>query len=266
MTFFLVMFGIYFTMFNLFWGDPDYSLVLSNVTIVLLITIPIITMRLLSEERKSKTDQLILTSPVKVSSFVLGKYLSAFTLFSIITLITILQPLVLSTFTNLPVAKIVGGYIGVLLLGSTFIAIGLFLSSIAENQIVSALTTFGVFLFILYMDSIGLLVPKERKASIIFACILALIIGIIIYSSIKNVYISVFVTLILLGIILVIYIANPIIYDGFTSKFFSWFSLVKRYSNFSRGIFDLSSVVYYLSFSTVFVFLTIQKVEKRRWN
>ena len=266
MAYFLVMFGFFFLMLNLLPGNPDYSQVLSNITLIILFGVPLITMRLLTEETKLKTDQLILTSPIKVSGFVVGKFLAAVAVFSLTTLITVLQPLALRTFGSLPVAKIAGGYIGVLLLGTTFIAIGLFLSSLTENQIVAAIATFAVFLFLLCIDCIVQALPKDRNSSVVFACILAILIAGIIYIAIKDVYISGIVGV--LGVIgvLAVYFIKREAYDGFIARIFNWFSLMNRYYDFSMGIFDLGSVIYYLSFSTIFVFLTIQMVEKRRWN
>lgn len=266
MTFYLVFFGIYFTLYNLLYRNPDYSLVISNALIMLVISIPVITMRLLSEERRTKTDQLILTCPVKVSDFVVGKYLAALALFCITTLLTVLQPLALSTFGALPVAKILGSYIGLILLASTFIAIGLFMSSVTENQIVAAILTIVIFLLMALIDSLAQALPKDRFTAIIFACVVIAIIATILYFTIRNIYVTGIIAVIGFALLAAVYFINPILLDGFVAKFFSWFSLIQRYSNFSLGVFDLSSVVYYISFSTIFVFLSIQQVEKKRWS
>jgi len=266
MAFFFILFGIYFSIICLGMGASDYSYVLGSVSIALIIGIPIITMRLLTEETKLKTDQLILTSPVSVTDYVLGKYLAALALFAITIGITILQPISLGFFGALPVAKIIGSYIGYLFLGATFISIGLFVSSLTENQVVSALVTFAALIVVLLMDGIIQVLPKDRRSAIIFALLLIVVLAILFYNAINNIYISAIVGVIGFIIIGTLYFVNPLIFDGFTTKFFGWFSLMKRYDAFSKGIFDLSGVIYYISFSVLFVFLTIRKIEKKRWS
>lgn len=267
MAFFLVMFGIYFSLINILYGNPDYTYVLSNITTILLLGVPILTMRLLSEEKKLKTDQLILTAPINTSGYVLGKFLAALALFLITTLLTFLQPLALSTFGVLPWAKILGGYFGMILLGATFISIGLFISALTENQIVSAIASFAAFMVILYMDNIKQIVPADVTSSVIFLAILIIIIGGVIYNSTKNKVVSALISVLGLAGVAVGYFIKPTIYEGFIVNFLEWFSLINRYfSGFYMGILDFSTVVYYISFTTVFVFLTIQVVEKRRWS
>lgn len=267
MAFFLGMFGFYFTIINIFNGLPDYTYVLSNITMVILIGIPILTMRLLSEEKRSKTDQLILTAPVHTSSYIIAKYLAAYALFAITTLLTMLQPLALSSFGPLPWAKILGGYLGVLLLGGTFIAIGLFISALTENQIVSAIGSFGVFMVVIYMDNFTQMVPKDRKSSIIFLVVLVILVSLVFLNATKHKVASALVALTGFLGIFITYMIKPAVFDGFIVNFLGWFSLLNRYnSGFFVGILDISTVVYYISFIVVFVFMTIQIVEKRRWS
>lgn len=267
MAFFLGMFGFYFTVFSVFYGKADYTFVLSNITLVILLGVPLLTMRLLSEEKRSKTDQLILTAPVHTSGYILGKYLAAYTLFIVTTLLTVLQPLALSLFGSLPWPKIIGGYIGVLLLGGTFIAIGLFISALTENQIIAAIGSFGVFMAVLYMDNLTQMVPRDRTSSIVFCVILVIIIALAFLNATKHKVASAILALLGFAGILLAYTINPAIFDGFIINFLGWFSLLGRYNaGFFVGVLDISTVVYYISFIIVFVFMTIQVVEKRRWS
>ena len=266
MSFFLIMSGIYFAIMNLMSGNPNYNIVLNSITMILLIGVPIITMRLLSEETKQKTDQLVLTSPLRLSGIVLGKYFAALALFAVTLLITGIQPVIISLFGSLPVGEVLGGYIGYFLLGACFIAIGLFISSLTDNQVVAALVTFATLLLLLLMDGIKQALPKDRTSSIIFVGILVIALAILIYFSIRNLYVSIGIGMIGFVAMGIAYVLDKTLYDGIMIRFFDWFSLLRRYDSFAMGIFDLSAVIYYVTFAAAFLFLTIQMIEKRRWS
>ncbi|NLL70194.1 MAG: ABC transporter permease [Epulopiscium sp.] len=266
MSFFLIMSGIYFAIMNLMSGNPNYNIVLNSITMILLIGVPIITMRLLSEETKQKTDQLVLTSPLRLSGIVLGKYFAALALFAVTLLITGIQPVIISLFGSLPVGEVLGGYIGYFLLGACFIAIGLFISSLTDNQVVAALVTFATLLLLLLMDGIKQALPKDRTSSIIFVGILVIALAVLIYFSIRNIYVSIGIGMIGFVAMGIAYVLDKTLYDGIMIRFFDWFSLLRRYDSFAMGIFDLSAVIYYVTFAAAFLFLTIQMIEKRRWS
>jgi len=223
-------------------------------------------MKIMSEETKTKTDQLLFTAPIKITDIVLGKYFAALAIFSISLLITVLYPLILSTLGTISVSEIFTGYIGIFLLGATLISIGLFVSSLTENQVTSAVISFGVFLFIFLIDSIQQALPSTRNSSLIFVLILVAILALSVYFSTKNIYATILTLVIGIIITIVIFIAKKEAFDGLLQKVFAWFSLTNRYGLFSQGLLSLNSVVYYLSFITAFVFLTIRMVDKRRWN
>ncbi|MEG0961708.1 MAG: Gldg family protein [Lachnospiraceae bacterium] len=146
----LALFGLYFYVYNLAYGSPTLANTLSATTIIMLITVPILTMRVLAEEQKSKTDQLILTAPISVGKVVLGKYLAVGTIFTIAVLVMGMTPLVLKFFGTVPLGECYAAVLGYWLFGMTCIAIGVFISSITESQVIAAVVTFGV-LFIGYM-------------------------------------------------------------------------------------------------------------------
>lgn len=147
--FFLSLYG---TVYNLVQGSPYISYALSSSMIVFIIAIPILTMRILAEERKNKTDQLILTAPVTVWKIVLGKYLSMETVFAIPCLIACLFPVILSRFGTVPFAESYVAILGYFLFGSTAIAIGLFISSVTESQVIAAVITI-LLIFLGYIMS-----------------------------------------------------------------------------------------------------------------
>lgn len=118
----------------------------SNMSVILLLVMPLITMRLFSEERRSGTIELLLTYPVRDGAVLVGKYVAALVLYAIMLALTLLYPLMLFYVARVEWGPVLTGYVGLLLLGSAFIAVGLFASSLTENQIVAAMTTFGILL------------------------------------------------------------------------------------------------------------------------
>ena len=268
MGFVFVVFGILFTV-NLFYQNSDYSQVVgSQITImfVLFFGTPLITMKLLAEEKNKRTDQLIITSPINITDFILGKYFAASGLFLLTIILTMIQPLILSIFGEIPIPKIIGSYIGFMLLGCSLIAMGLFISALSSSQMIAAVVTYIVFLAILFSDTIILTLPKDRLSSILFASLLVIIITLLVYFIVKNIVITITITAIGIAIIVMIYIVNPIFYDGFMINFFGYFSLLARFKTFTMGILDLGSIIYYISISIIFVFLSVQVIEKRRWS
>jgi ABC-2 type transport system permease protein len=118
----------------------------SNISVILLLLMPVVTMRLFAEERRSGTIELLLTYPVRDGAVLAGKYLAALALYAIMIALTLLYPAIVVYFARLEWGPVLTGYLGLLLMGATFIAVGVFASSVTENQIVAAITTFGVLL------------------------------------------------------------------------------------------------------------------------
>lgn len=266
MGFFLLVAGFFFAISNLFTMSADYNGMLSNITFIFLIVVPILTMRLIADETRQKTDVLLLTSPLKLGEMVLGKYLAALTVFLITLLITCLYPIIMSFFGDIAVWEIIGGYIGFFLLGATFIAVGLFISSLTDNQVIAAVVTFSVLLLLWVIDAVQSVLPSTTISGVIFAAILVAGIAVWLYFAARNIYVSLATAVVGGGIIAAIYLFNKDLYTGFISKFIAWFSVLNRYQDFSMGILSLSPIIYYITFSAAFIFLTIRTLEKRRWS
>lgn len=254
-------------MTNIFGASPDYNSVLGNITFIFLIVVPILTMRLMPDDKRQRTDQLLYTSPLSISGIVLGKYLAAVTVFFLTLLVTCLYPVIMSFFGDIAVWEIVGGYIGFLLLGSSFISIGLFVSSLTDNQVIAAVVTFSSLLFVWLIDWIAQGLPTDKVSGIVFASILALAAGAFVYYNTKNIYVGVATTLVGAAVIVATYfLADRYFFDGFIVRVFEWFSLLKRYEEFQMGVLSLAPIVYYITFSAAFNFMTIRVIEKRRWS
>lgn len=159
--------GLYFFSYSLMMGSASLSGVFDNMFLIVLLLIPILTMRIMSEERHNKTDQALLTAPVNLFSIVMGKFLAAFTVFIIAMSINIVYGLVLTAFGNPDWLSIVANFIGQALLGAAFIAIGIFISSLTESQVIAAVCTFGISLLIILTDSLAQLIGNEWLIKII---------------------------------------------------------------------------------------------------
>lgn len=265
-AFFVLITAIYFSIQNILVLSPDFQNILSNVIMMFLILGPMLTMRLLSEEKNKKTDQLLLTAPVSIPSIVLGKYFAAVTVFLISLLITGIFPVILAFFGTVAVAQIIGTYIGFFLLGSAFIAVGLWVSSITDNQIVSAVATFAAIFLLLMVQTIVKAASGSQGFSLMFAGIIALIIAFYFYYNTKNSEISITLFIIEMAVLLILYFVKRSIFTGLAGKFAMMFTVLTRFQNFAMGLLDVSSIVYFISFIAVFLYFTIRVIEKRRWS
>lgn len=264
--FVLILTGIYFSAYQLSAGYPKFEYTLNAVTFVFLIGVPILTMRVLAEERKQKTDQLLLTSPVSVGNIVFGKYLALVTVYAVPVLVMCFYPLIMSKFGTVSFASSYTAILGFFLLGCANIAIGVFMSALTENQIIAAVLTF-VLLFAFYMmNGISSFFSQTSLSTCITFGLLILAAAIIIYTMIKNVLISVIAGVIGEVVLAVIYLVKSSVFEGGIQKVLQIFNLSGHFDNFTNNIFDIKGIVYFLSVIAVCLFLTMQSISKRRWN
>lgn len=264
--FILLVTGIYFSAFQLAGAFPKFEYTLSSLTFVFLIGVPILTMRVLAEERKQKTDQLLLTSPVSVTGIVMGKYLALITVFAIPVLIIGTYPLIMSKFGSVSMGAAYTGLLGFFLFGCANIAIGLFFSAITESQVIAAVLTFVILFAFYMMGGISSFFSQGSLSTCIAFGLLILAVGIIIYTMINNIVISGVVCLVGEIILVVIYVIKPSLFEGGIQKILQIFNLSGHFTEFTNSIFDVSGVLYFLSVIAVCIFLSIQSIVKRRWN
>ena len=266
MFFVLLIAGIYFSAYQLSAAYPKFEYTLNAMTFVFLIAVPILTMRVLAEERKQKTDQLLLTSPVSVSGIVMGKYLALVTIYAIPIAVLATYPLIMSKFGTVAFGSAYTALLGFFLLGSANIAIGVFFSAITESQVIAAVLTF-VFLFAFYMmNGISSFFSKTSMSTCVTFGLLILAAAIIVYTMIKNVLISAAVGVIGEVILVIVYLLKSSIFEGGIQKVLDIFNLSGHFDNFTNNIFDIKGIVYFLSVIAVCLFLTMQSILKRRWN
>lgn len=211
----LGLFGLYFYVYNLQYGLPYLSNTLSSIVFIQMITVPILTMRALAEERKNKTDQLLLTAPVSVGKIVCGKFLALAAVFTAALAVMAVTPLFLRQFGVVAMGECYVSLLGYWLFGLTCIAIGTFVSSLTESQVISAVLTFGLLFLGYMMQGICGLISTT---------------------------------------------------GNFLTKLLSCYDLSGGLNDFFNGILDVPAVIYYLSLILLFLFLTTQSIQKRRWS
>lgn len=265
---FLVAFtGIYFMAYNLNAGYPYFSYTLSGSLIVFLVGIPLITMKSFSEERRNKTDQLLLTAPVGIGKVVLGKYLAMVSVLAVPNLIFCLFPLIIK-LQGTAYLKVDYISIGVFfLLGCVYIAIGMFLSSLTESQIIAFITTFGVLLVLYLWDGILSFLPSSAISGMVGILILITAVAAYIQQMTGNWILSGGLELIGAAALIITYILKSSLFENVLTKFLGNLALANVFTDItSKSIVDVSGIILYLSIVIVFIFLTVQAIQKRRWS
>lgn len=265
-AFFLVIFGLFYAVNNLASQVANIEYSLSYVSFFFVLLVPILTMRIMAEDKKQKTDQLLYTSPLTVEKIVMGKYLAVFTVFLIVIGIVCFYPLVLMQFGSVPLKAAYVSILGFALLGATYIAIGMFISTFTDSQLVAAVVTFVVVLITVFIDSLVSLIPSDNKSTWIILGAIIILICWITYLMMHKWILSLVVGVIGEVLLAIVYFVKPTWLDGLLVKVFGWFSVMRRFDNFIMNVMDLSSVIYYISVTFLFIFLTGQTVKKSRWN
>ena len=265
-AFILLTTGIYSWYINYLNQSPEFEYILFNLNFIYLIAVPILTMRTIAGERKQKTDCLLYSLPLSGSAIVIGKYLAQLTVLLIPTAIICVYPLILMLFGTISTLTCYSTIVGFFLMGAALISVGVFISSVTENQIVAAISTFAV-LFISYLSSvISNGISTSAVTSFLSLCIIFLIISAAVAYFTRNGSFGVVTAIVLLLAATAIYLIAPSIYEGMIQKILNSVSLFDRLGYFVTGIFDITSVIYYLSVCSLFCFLTVQVIEKRRWS
>ena len=264
----LVVFtGIYFMAYNLNMGYPYFSYSLAGSLMVYLVAIPILTMRSFSEERKNKTDQLLLTAPVSLFKVILGKYLAMISVLAIPMVIFCLFPLIIkmqgTAYLGIDYLSILVFY----LLGCVYVAIGMFISSLTESQIIASISTFGILLVLYLWNGILGFLPSSAIGGLIGILLLFTVAVGYIYHMTGNVILS--GGLELLGIVagVVTYLVKSSLFENLLTNCLSGLALTDVFSGIAdNSILDVSGIVLYLSLIVIFFFLTVQTFQKRRWS
>lgn len=266
LAFFLVFLGIYFVVYNLVYAYANFEYVLASITFIFIVIVPVITMRILAEEKKQKTDQLLFTSPVSITGIVLGKYFAVVTVFLIAMCVTLFYPLVLSQFGTISMGVAYSSILGFFLMGCAYLAIGVFLSAVAENQMIAAVLSVIVILMTNLIQGIASVLPTDSLSIwLILAAVVLVVFGIV-YWSTGNLTLTLVLAAAVEAAMAVIYIVKASLYEGLIANICDWLAISDKYSNFSSGILDLQSCIYFISVVIVFLVITVQTLNRRRWN
>lgn len=211
---FLCVSGIIFSMCTLSQGaNSSVGTYFIMLLVLFIIVLPLLTMKLFADERKMRTEPLLLSSPISLAGMVVAKFLAAYTVFAATFLFSCLDFIALYEYGTPNTAILIGNSIGILLVGAACIAIGVFVSSLTENQLIAALLTMAIIVLFMLTSSL-----------------------------------------------------NSYIDSAVVRTVLNWISMLERFYNFTYGYFDFNAVIYYISMSFVFLFLTVRVYEKRRWN
>ncbi len=262
----LAFIGIFFVSYNMLQGYPYFSASLSSGTIILLLAVPILTMRSFAEEKKTKTDQLLLTSPVSVTEIVMGKFLSMAAVLAVCCAVMCAAPLVIHFYGG---SGLLVNYISILeffLLGCAYIAIGMFVSSLTESQVIAAVGTFAILLILQLADGMSSLFPTSAFGSYVCIFVVILLLMALLYYMTKNMFLVDVTGIAALVVLTVVFLLKRSLFEGLFATVFTSLSLVSRFDTITSQMFDLSAVVYFLTVAALFVFLTVQTIQKRRWS
>ena len=265
---FLVMFtGIYFMAYNLNAGYPYFSYTLSGSLIVFLVGIPLLTMRSFSEERKTKTDQLLLTAPVSLTKVVLGKYFAMVTVLAVPNVIFCLFPLLIKLQGTAYLLVDYSSIAVFFLLGCVYLAIGMFMSSLTESQIIAFISTFGILLLLYLWDGILSFLPGSALSGMIGILLILTLIVVYIYHMTKNWMLAAGIEAVGIAAALIVYFVKSSLYENLLTKLLGRLALADVFMNISSSnIVDVSGLLLYVSILIIFVFLTIQTIQKRSWS
>ena len=265
-AFLLVIVGIGAMLYNLQAAVSNFEYVLGFGSIIYAVIVPLLTMRTIAEERRQKTDQLLYSLPITTTQVVLGKYLALLTVYLIPLAVISLYPLIFAQFGEVYLPTSYGSLFAIFVMGAALVAVGMFISSLTENQGLAAGISIAVILFNYYSVSLSEYVSSTALGSMIALAAIVLALGAVVRCLTRNDLLAAGVCLVLAIPVCVAGIADPAAMEGLLPDIMRQLSLFERFNTFVSGVFDLSAIVYYASVIAFFLFLTVQSLEKRRYN
>lgn len=265
-AFLLVFIGIGSMLYNLQAAVSNFEFVLSFGSLVFVVIVPILTMRVIAEERKQKTDQLLYSLPITTTQVIVGKFLALLVVYLIPLCIISFYPLIFSQFGEVYLLTSYGSILAFFVLGAALIALGIFISSITENQGFAAGIGIAVILLNYYSVSLSEYVSATAMGSVISLWVIIVALGFIIRHMTKNENLAYAVSFVLIAGVLAAFLIDSTKFEGLLPSIMTKLSLFERFNVFVNGIFDMTGIFYYLSVIVFFLFLSVQSLEKRRYN
>lgn len=262
----LLCVGVGAMIYNIQQAFANFEFVLSFICLAFVVIVPILTMRIIAEEKKLKTDQLLYSLPISTFQVVAGKYLALLIVYLIPLGIVSLYPLIFAQYGELYLMTSYGSILAFFLLGAALIAIGTFISSLTENQGFAAGITMLLILFNYYSVSLAEHLSATAMGSLITIAVLALLLGVVIRYLTKNDNLAYGVSCVLIVATGIFYFVDSSKFEGLLPDIMTRLSLFERFYVFVNGVFDMTAVVYYITVIVFFLFLSVQSLEKRRYN
>lgn len=265
-AFLLAFVGIGAMIYNIQQAVANFEYVLSFVSLVFVVLIPVLTMRVIAEERKQKTDQLLYSLPISTTQIIVGKYLALLVVFLVPLCMIGIYPMIFARYGEVYLLTSYGSIAAFFIMGAALIAIGTFISSLTENQGFAAGIAIPVILLNYYSVILAEHVSATAFGSAAALCVLCCLLGVLIRFMTKNenlAYAAAFVLILAVGIL---YLTDSTVFEGLLPKIMTQMSLFERFYRFVNGVFDWTAIVYYLTVIVFFLFLSVQSLEKRRYN
>lgn len=265
-AFLLVFVGLGAMLYNIQAAVSNFEFVLSFSSLGFVVIVPILTMRVIAEEKKQKTDQLLYSLPITTTQIILGKYLALLVMYLIPMAVICVYPLIFAQFGDVYLLTAYGSLFAFYLMGAALIAIGVFISSLTDNQGFAAGIGIAAILLNYYSVSLSEYVSSTAFGSVVALLVLALILGSVIHHLTGNENFAFGVCILSMVVIFVSYMLKSSMFEGLLPSIMEKLSLFDRFSSFVNGVFDMTSVVYDLTVIVFFLFLSVQSLEKRRYN
>ena len=265
-AFLLAFMGLGAMLYNIQAAYSNFEFVLSFGSLVMVVIVPILTMRVLAEERKQKTDQLLYSLPITTVEIILGKYLAMLVLFLIPMGVISLYPLIFSQFGEVYLPTSYGSILAFFIMGSALIALGMFISSLTDNQGLAAGIGIAIILFNYYSVSLSEQVSSTAIGSVIATLVLILALGAIIRFLTGNENLAFWCSIALMAVVVILFYVDSSAFEGLLPQLMAKLSVFDRFTTIVNGVFDMTAIVYYLSIIVFFLFLSVQSLEKRRYN
>lgn len=262
----LAFIGIWAMMYNIQASVSNFEYVLGDSCLAFVVIVPILTMRTLAEERRQKTDQLLYSLPITTTQVVLGKYLALLAVYLIPLAVICVYPLIFAQFGEVYLPTSYGSIFAFFVMGAALMAVGVFLSSLTENQGFAAGITIAVILFNYYSVSLSEYISSTAFGSLIALDVLVILLGFLIRYLTRNEGLAYGVALALVLALAAAFLVDSSMFEGLLPAVMEQLSLFERFNTFVNGVFDVTAIVYYLSVIGFFLLLSVQSMEKRRYN
>lgn len=258
--------GVFVWLINISGAYTEVHYTLSYLSFVLLLAVPVLTMRTFAEERRQKTDLLLYSLPLRSGQIVLGKFFAAMTVLLAPMLLILTYPLLLGAFGTVDYLTAYCGILAFIVMMAALVSVGMFISSLTENPAISAGITVAAMLFLYFLDALSGYVSSAAEASLAAFIAASAVVGVVVWLVTRHAVFAGGVTVLLAAASIVGYLFWSSSYSGLFRNFIGQLSIFGRFTTFLDGVFDVSALVYMLSVTVVFLFLTAQSVEKRRWS